>query len=68
MLLQKTASRSLTALKINGTETAEITYSPLSYCASIKANASGMNPEILMNVVSALYLYNVAANAYFPNR
>ena len=49
----------------DGTSTADITYSPLSYCASVKANASGIHTEVLMNVVAALYLYNRAANTYF---
>lgn len=49
----------------DGTATADITYSPLSYCASVKANASGLHDEVLMNVVAALYLYNRAANNYF---
>lgn len=49
----------------DGTETADITFSPMCYCASVKANATGVHSETLQNVVAALYLYNQAANAYF---
>ena len=49
----------------DGTATADITYSPLAYCASVKANESGKHDAVLMNVVAALYLYNRAANTYF---
>ena len=54
------------AITVNdGTNTADISYSALAYCASVKANASGIHSETLQNVVAALYLYNQAANNYF---
>ena len=49
----------------DGEETADITYSPLSYCVSVKNNIYGAYNEAMLNVVTALYLYNCAANAYF---
>ena len=49
----------------DGTETAEVSYSPLSYCASIIENAKGIHDRELQDVAAAMYLYNQAANAYF---
>ena len=48
----------------DGTETAELTYCPLTYCANAKQSAYNAYPA-LQNVATALYLYNQAANAYF---
>ena len=49
----------------DGTETAEVSYSPLSYCASIIENAKGIHDRELQDVATAMYLYNQAANTYF---
>ena len=49
----------------DGTETAEVSYAPLSYCASIIENAKGIHDRELQDVAAAMYLYNQAANAYF---
>ncbi len=49
----------------DGTETAEVSYSPLSYCASIIENAKGLHDRELQDVAAAMYLYNQAANSYF---
>jgi hypothetical protein len=49
----------------DGTETAEVSYSPLSYCASIIENAKGIHDRELQDVAAAMYLYNQAANTYF---
>ena len=50
----------------DGTESAEVSYSPLSYCASVIENAKGLHDRELQDVAAAMYLYNQAANAYFP--
>lgn len=52
----------------DGVETVDITYSPLSYCASVKKNPQGLHSETLVNVVTALYLYNQASDAYFGSQ
>ena len=49
----------------DGTNTADISYSPLAYCASVYKNASGIHTEELRKVVATLSMYNEAANAYF---
>ena len=49
----------------DGTETAEVSYAPLSYCASIIENAKGIHDRELQDVAAAMYLYNQAANTYF---
>ena len=49
----------------DGTETAEVSYAPLSYCASIIENAKGVHDRELQDVAAAMYLYNQAANTYF---
>jgi hypothetical protein len=49
----------------DGTDTAEVSYCPLSYCASILANVNGTYTKQLQDVAVALYEYNKAANNYF---
>ena len=49
----------------DGTNTADVAFSPMSYVASVRENAQGVHNEILRDLVSALYLYNQAANEYF---
>ncbi len=49
----------------DGTSSADIRYSPLTYCASVKNNIHGGHSESMLNVVTALYLYNMAANTFF---
>ena len=56
-----------TLVIFDGTETAEVSYSPLSYCASVIKNANGIHDRKLQDVAAAMYLYNLAANAYFAN-
>jgi hypothetical protein len=56
-----------TLVIFDGTETAEVSYSPLSYCASVIENAKGIHDRELQDVAAAMYLYNLAANAYFAN-
>ena len=46
----------------DGTNTADVTYNPMVYCASV-LNSNAFDQE-MKNVASALYLYNQAANAY----
>ncbi len=49
----------------DGTNTADISYSPLTYCSSIRTNYNSEEYQTLLDVCAALYLYNQAANAYF---
>ena len=49
----------------DGTETADVTYSPMAYCYNVLNAAEGTFDEKLQNTVRALYLYNQAANDYF---
>ena len=51
----------------DGIESADVSFSPMAYCESVKANAQGIHNEIMQNLVSALYLYNRAANDYFSS-
>ncbi|MBP3412478.1 MAG: hypothetical protein J6K89_04395 [Oscillospiraceae bacterium] len=45
----------------------EVFFCPLAYCQSVKENASGIHSEILQDCVTALFLYNRAADAYFAS-
>jgi hypothetical protein len=49
----------------DGTETAEITCSPMTYCYNVLAAQAGTFTDELINTVKALYLYAMAANAFF---
>ena len=48
----------------DGTETAKISYCPLSYCSSVLENSKGLYNRKLQDCVAAIYLYNIAANEY----
>ncbi len=54
---------SFTIIVNDGVQEAEVTYSPLTYCQSIRGKDT--STEILKDVCAALYLYNRAANAFF---
>lgn len=47
----------------DGVQEANVTYSPLTYCQSIRNKDT--STEVLKDVCAALYLYNQAANAFF---
>ncbi len=49
----------------DGQESSEISYSPMSYCASVRINANGIHGPTVQDCVAALFLYNQAANIYF---
>lgn len=51
----------------DGIESADVSFSPMAYCASVKENVQGIHTETLQNLVSALHLYNRAANDYFSS-
>ena len=51
----------------DGTETAEVSYNPMTYCYNVLKSPEGAVEESMRNTVRALYLYNQAANAYFIN-
>ena len=48
----------------DGENTAEVTYNPMAYCAAVQADATGAFDQKMKNLVTALYLYNQAANMY----
>ena len=49
----------------DGTNTADVTYNPMAYCAAVLNDSTGAFDQEMKDVVSALYLYNQAANIYF---
>ncbi len=49
----------------DGTNTADISFSPMSYCQSVLNDTTGAFGQDMKDLVSALYLYNQAANVYF---
>jgi hypothetical protein len=49
----------------DGTNTADVTYNPMVYCAAVLNDTTGAFDQEMKDVVSALYLYNQAANIYF---
>lgn len=49
----------------DGTETAEITYNPMTFCYNVLNAVAGTYSDELVNTAKALYHYNQAANAYF---
>ncbi len=56
----------MVTLTVNdGTETAEITYSPLTYCQNIQNSTNAAYKAELKTLVAALYVYNQTANEYF---
>lgn len=51
----------------DGTEDAQITFSPMTYCQLVHNNNTGAYAEEMKNLARALYLYNQAANEYFAD-
>ena len=49
----------------DGTNTADVTYNPMVYCAAVLNDTTGAFDQEMKDLVSALYLYNQAANTYF---
>lgn len=49
----------------DGISTADVTYNPMTYCATVLNDTTGTYDQDMQNVVKALYLYNQAANIYF---
>jgi hypothetical protein len=49
----------------DGSETASVTCSAMTYCWIVQIDDSGAFDEAMKDLASALYLYNQAANAYF---
>ena len=49
----------------DGTESANIVFSPMSYCQIVEQDTSGAYDTEMKNLVRALYLYNKAADEYF---
>ena len=61
-IVAKDLDETYTVTVSDGTNTAEITHSPLKYCRNV---VKGDYAADLDNLVAALYAYNQAANAYF---
>ena len=49
----------------DGTNTADVSFNPMSYCQGILNDTTGTFGQDMKDVVAALYLYNQAANTYF---
>jgi hypothetical protein len=49
----------------DGSNTAEVSFNPMSYCQSVLNDTTGAFDQKAKDVVAALYLYNQAANVYF---
>ena len=49
----------------DGAETADVTYTPMTYCYNVLKDSSGTFGATTQDLVKALYLYNQAANTYF---
>ena len=61
----KALDEKLTVTIDDGTETADISFIPLSYCQSVWNDTTGAFNDDIKNLVYALYEYNQAANVYF---
>lgn len=48
----------------DGTNTADVSYNPMAYCAAVYGDDSGTYSQEMKDLVAALYLYNQAANVY----
>ena len=49
----------------DGTNTAEVSFNPMSYCQGVQNDTTGAFDQEMKDLVAALYLYNQAANTYF---
>ena len=49
----------------DGTDNAEISFSPMSYCQLVEQDTTGSFSTEMKNLARALYLYNQAADDYF---
>jgi hypothetical protein len=49
----------------DGTNTADVTFNPMTYCQTVQNDTTGTFDQGMKDLVSALYLYNQAANVYF---
>ena len=49
----------------DGTDTIEVSYSPMTYCRNVQNGSRSVYSPELKALASALYVYNQAANIYF---
>lgn len=49
----------------DGAETMEVSYSPMTYCLNVQKGDKPTHTPELKALVTALYVYNQAANTYF---
>lgn len=63
----KDLDKDVTVVINDGTETASITYNPMTYCQAIQNSAAGTYTDKMQNLVRALYLYNQSADDYFAS-
>jgi len=60
----KDLDENVTIVIHDGTDTANVSYNPMSYCQSVRNDTTGAFDQELKDLVAALYLYNQAANTY----
>ena len=48
----------------DGTNTANVSYNPMAYCAAVYGDDTGTYSQEMKDLVAALFLYNQAANVY----
>ena len=61
----KDLDESVTITINDGTNTAEVSFNPMSYCQGVLNDTTGAFDQEMKDLVAALYLYNQAANVYF---
>ena len=61
----KDLDKNVTITINDGTNTADVTYNPMTYCTAVQNDTTGAFDQEMKDLVAALYLYNQAANTYF---
>lgn len=61
----KALDENVTVTVNDGTNTAEVSFNPMSYGQGVLNDTTGTFGQDMKDLVAALYLYNQAANVYF---
>lgn len=61
----KDLDENVTVTISDGTNTADVSFNPMSYCQGVLNDTTGAFDQEMKDLVAALYLYNQAANVYF---